>query len=327
MRRLVERLRDIFPFDLIHAHMIYPEGAVAHRLSERYGVPFVVSEHAPWSETWFREPRVRREALSAGRAASSLLAVSTYVRDTMATFGVDDERVRVIPVGVDGDMFRLGAPDDRRRDQVLYVGWINYMKGIDVLLRAMKLLDDWGVPGRLVLVGGALYRNTRLQEMELRRLADSLDLGGKVTFLGPKPQGEVARLMAESAVVVLPSRAESFGAVLVEALACGTPVVASRCGGPEDIVTPADGVLVAPSDPEALADALLTVLRHREHYEPDRLRALAIDRFGWGTIADRVFEAYLDAIEGIRDGSTSPEGGHMTAEHGPNIPVRTDVAE
>jgi len=295
MRRLVERLRETFPFDLIHAHMIYPEGVVAHELSERYGVPFVVSEHAPWSETWFRDARVRRKALSAGHAAASLLAVSTYVRDTMATFGVDDERVHVVPVGVDGDTFRLGAPEARRKDQVLYVGWINYTKGIDVLLRAMTLLDDRRTPGRLLLVGGAAYRHTRLQEEELRGLADSLDLGDRVTFVGRKPHAEVARLMAESAVVVLPSRDESFGAVLVEALASGTPVVATRCGGPEDIVTDEVGRLVPPESPEALADALAEVLSEPVRYPPEDLRSFALERFGWNGIVERIHKFYLDA--------------------------------
>jgi glycosyltransferase involved in cell wall biosynthesis len=65
MRRAVDRFSSSFPFDLIHAHMIYPEGAVAHRLSRRYGVPFVVSEHAPWTDEWFASRRVRREALGA----------------------------------------------------------------------------------------------------------------------------------------------------------------------------------------------------------------------------------------------------------------------
>lgn len=295
MRRLVDRLRDTFPFDLIHAHMIYPEGVVAHALSERYGVPFVVSEHAPWSEAWFREARVRREALSAGRAAASLLAVSTYVRRTMAAFGIDDERVRVVPVGVDGEMFRPGEPGARHWDQVLYVGWINYTKGVDVLLRAMKLLDDRRIPGRLLLVGGAAYRHTRLQEEELRRLADSLDLGDRVTFVGRKPHAEVARLMAESAVVVLPSRDESFGAVLVEALASGTPVVATRCGGPEDIVTEAVGRLVPPESPEALADALAEVLSAPAHYPSQKLRNYVLAQFGWRGVVERLHRTYVDA--------------------------------
>jgi len=292
IRRAVDRLHADFPFDLIHAHMIYPEGAVAHRLSQRYGVPFVVSEHAPWTERWFRRTRVRREALAAARAASFLLPVSTSVRRTMAAYGIDDDRMHVVPVGVDGDVFRPGRPEDRRDGQVLYVGWINYTKGIDVLLRAMDLLRRRASPARLVLVGGALYRHTRLQEEKLRRLADSLGLEDSVTFVGRKPQHEVARMMAESAVVVLPSRAESFGAVLVEALACGTPVVATRCGGPEDIVVDGVGVLVSPEDSEGLADGISQFLGYRTDYEGGRLREHALSNFGLDVVTDRLFDVY-----------------------------------
>ncbi len=293
-RREVDRIRERFPFDLIHAHMIYPEGAVAHRLSRRYGIPFVVTEHAPWTERWFRARAVRREALAAAGAASSLLAVSTSVRDTIVSYTGDATRIRVIPVGVDAETFPLGKTE-RRPDQILFAGWINYTKGIDVLLRAMELLERRGHPGRLLLAGGAIYRNTRRQEERLRELAASLDLGDRVSFLGRQPQAEVARLMAQSAVVVLPSRAESFGAVLVEALATGTPVVATRCGGPEDIVTDEVGVLVRREDPEALADALVTVLRSRARYEPGLLREYALRHFGWDRVIEQIQDAYLEA--------------------------------
>jgi glycosyltransferase involved in cell wall biosynthesis len=296
LRSTVDRIRERFPFDLIHAHMIHPEGAVAHRLSKRYGVPFVVTEHAPWTEQWFARPTVRREALAAARAASSLLAVSSSVRETMASFGVAGERVRVVPIGVDGETFRLGRPEDRRRDQVLYVGWLNYTKGIDVLLRAMTLLNGRPDPARLVLVGEAIYRNTRLQEEELRRLAGTLDLGTRVTFVGRKLHQEVARLMAESAVVVLPSRAESFGATLVEALASGTPVVATACGGPEDIVTDEVGRLVPAENPEALAAAIEAVLGERRRYAAEELRRYALERFSWDRVVERVYAAYRTAV-------------------------------
>ena len=108
----------------------------------------------------------------------------------------------------------------------------------------------------------------------------------------PVAQDEVARLMAESAVVVLPSRAESFGAVLVEALACGTPVVATRCGGPEDIVTPEDGELVPVGDADALADAVATVLRDTGRFRPEELRERALERFGWPTVVRRTTAVY-----------------------------------
>lgn len=291
-RRSVEQMRAEFSFDLIHAHMIHPEGAVAHRLSQRYGVPFVVSEHAPWTTEWFRSRRVRNEALAAAHAAAALLPVSSSVRETMRSFGVEGDRVRVVPVGVDGQLFRPGRAEDRIHDRILYVGWINYTKGIDVLLRAMNILRSRGERGRLLLVGGAAYRHTRLQEEEIRRLADELDLGDRVSFAGPKPHEEVARLMAESAVIVLPSRAESFGATLIEALASGTPVVATACGGPEDIVTDEVGRLVSNEDPRALADALASVLSDPRRFTPAALRAYALERFGWEKIVPEIAGEY-----------------------------------
>ena len=102
--------------------------------------------------------------------------------------------------------------------------------------------------------------------------------------------------MAESAAVVLPSRAESFGAVLVEALASGTPVVATRCGGPEDIVQDGMAELVSVEDTVALADALSRVLAASGRYDRARLRQFAVERFGWNTIVDRIHAVYQEAV-------------------------------
>jgi glycosyltransferase involved in cell wall biosynthesis len=296
MRRAVARLRRSFPFDLVHAHMVYPEGAVAHRLSRRYGLPFVLTEHAPWSEQWFASAAVRREALAAGRAAASVLAVSTSVKETIASYGIESSKVRVVPVGVDPDRFRLDESETREPRQILYVGWLNYNKGIDDLLHAVDLIRRDGERVRLLLVGSAAYRKTRLEEEALRRLADSLGLADAVVFLGRQPQDEVARLMRQSAVLVLPSQAESFGAVLVEALASGTPVVATRSGGPEDIVQDGVGVLVPPRDPAKLAKAILEVLARRASFEPERLRRYALSRFSWERVVEETEAAYRSAL-------------------------------
>jgi teichuronic acid biosynthesis glycosyltransferase TuaC len=161
----------------------------------------------------------------------------------------------------------------------------------------MAILRDRDEPARLLLVGGAHYRDTRIQAERLRKLADELRLGERVSFLGVRPPQEVAALMHESAVVVLPSRAESFGSVLIEALACGTPVVATSCGGPEDIVNPSVGRLIPYGDPELLAGALTAVLADGERYDPAELSAYALERFGTRTIAERYHRLYLDAVE------------------------------
>jgi glycosyltransferase involved in cell wall biosynthesis len=292
VRKTVDRLRESFAFDVIHAHFVYPEGAVAHRLGRRYGVPFVVSEHAPWTSGWFGHRAVRRESLAAGRAAASLMAVSKYIRRSIADWVEVDGRVAVVPEGVDGEMFNRGGRSQCEPDRILFVGWLNFNKGVDVLLRAMELIATRGDPGRLLLVGGSYYRDTRMQERKLRALAASLDLGDRVTFAGPCPHKDVARLMAEAAVVVLPSRAEAFGTVLAEALACGTPVVSTRCGGPEDYVTSEVGALVPVDDPVRLSEALVCVLRERARFDSEHLRRYALERFAWPRIVDRWLDAY-----------------------------------
>lgn len=297
VRRLVDRLRSRFPFDLIHAHFSYPDGVVGAWLGRRYGVPVVITEHAPWRPWMDQHPLVRRMAVRAAGRAAFHIAVSRHVRATIAHFTGTTERIRVIPIGVDADVF-CPSPNggEVKPDQILYVGFINFNKGIDVLLGSIRKLTGLRPDARLVLVGGSFYRDTRLQEERLRRLAEELGVGDRVAFLGPKPAAEVVRHMRESAVLVLPSRAESFGAVLVEALACGTPVVATRCGGPEDIVTEDVGVLVPVGDEEALAAALAETLRSRGRYEAARLRAHALSRFSWDLVAEKTVGLYRDAL-------------------------------
>jgi teichuronic acid biosynthesis glycosyltransferase TuaC len=295
IERTVERIHASFPFDLVHAHFIYPEGVVAARVARRYDVPFVVTEHAPWTR-WLDEPGIARQAVPAARAAAMIMPVSTSVLRTIRAYAGESARATVVPVGVDEDLFTPGDESARRAHQILYVGLINFNKGIDILLAAMARLAAQGAPGRLLLAGGSFYRNTRLQEERLREQAAALGLGDRVTFLGRLLPAEVARLMAESAVVVLPSRAESFGAVLVEALASGTPVVATRCGGPEDIVLDGVGELVPIEDSVALADALSRVLADPGHYDRTRLRRFALERFSWDTVVDRVHDVYRDAV-------------------------------
>jgi teichuronic acid biosynthesis glycosyltransferase TuaC len=283
-------------FDLIHAHFVYPEGAAARLLGHHLRVPFVISEHAPWTRERFSKASIRRHSLEAGRAAGVIMAVSEFIRASILEWR-PDAVTSIVPEGADGDLFRL-SPDGRYvEDQILFVGWLNYNKGVDVLLRAMAMLRDRGARGRLLLVGGSYFRSTRIMEGELRQLAQELDLGDRVTFLGSRPQEEVARLMAASAVVVLPSRAEAFGTVLAEALCCGTPVVSSMSGGPEDYVTPELGRLVPVGDAGALATALADVLERRASFEGSRLRQVALEQFSWSRVVDGWVDAYAAALE------------------------------
>ena len=159
--------------------------------------------------------------------------MSRSVRDMIAQCTGSSERIRVVPNGVDGSVFTQARPDARHDpNQILFVGFPNHNKGLDILFHAMRQLWQRRPLARLLLVGGTFYRHPRRQEEALRRLARELELGDRVRFLGPQPPHEVARLMRQSALLVLPSRAESFGAVLVEASLAARPFWRRAAGGP-----------------------------------------------------------------------------------------------
>ena len=314
VRRCVDRLRARFPFDLIHAHFTYPDGVVAAWLGRRHGVPVVITEHASWRPWMERYPLVRRQATWAARHAAFHLAVSTALRDSILHVRGPSSNLRVVPCGVDGAVF---APSTAARvvpNQVLFVGAVRPVKGLDVLLRAIAALAERGADPRLVVVGESFYESYRREDERMRELAGRLGLADRVRFVGRQPPSEVARYMQESAVLVLPSRRESLGMVLAEALACGTPVVATRAGGPEDIVDDEVGVLVPVEDPEALAEGIRTVLRRRAWYDPARLRARTLERFGLEAVGRDLAALYRQAVgPGRLSADTLPGPAHGVA--------------
>lgn len=301
VRRVVDELRARFAFDLIHAHFTYPDGYVAARLGLRYGIPVVITEQASWHPWMDRFPAVRRQAIWASRHAAFHIAISRALRQTIADFTGESPRLVVIPDGVDTSVFALPSQGSQVLPaQILFVGVIRAVKGVDILLRSVRVLKDRGRVLRLVLVGESFYEGYRRDYERVRQLADELGLHREVDFVGRKPLPDLVRYMQQSALLVLPSRRETLGMVLIEALACGTPVVATRCGGPEDIVTDDVGVLVPPEDPEALAGGIERVLDRRHIYVPMALRAHAVSNFGLESVSGRVYDLYRRAVEDHR---------------------------
>jgi glycosyltransferase involved in cell wall biosynthesis len=306
----VRRLRRRFPFDLVHGHFTYPDGVVAALVGRRYGVPVVISEHAPWLP-WMDDMRlVRREARWAARS-SALVPVSRYVGATIASVLGDGTQIRepITPL-VDGDVFRPPPGGARRkRHQILVVGAVREVKGVDVLVAALDRIIARHPGVRVVIAGDPFFRGYRRDAERVLETARALGVDDRLEIVGGQDPAAVARLMAESAVLVVPSRAESFSSVAIEALACGTPVVATRCGGPEEILTPALGRLVPVEDPAALADAIADVLDDPDAYDPGELRAQALARFGADAVARRLAALYEEVLRPPASGARSARCG------------------
>lgn len=300
LRRYVRELREEFPIDLIHGHTAYPDGFAAVLLGQALGRPTVVTLHGGDVNLYFRRFSGRVQGVWAISHADRVIAASSSLRRTVVDeHRADAEKITVIPSGVDVDRFRpmprgeaetvLGL--DKGIPRILYVGAVTRSKGIDHLLRAFARInlatDD---PAQLLLIGDGNYADPA------QVLADELGIGQYVTFVGKRPNDEIPLWINACDVLVLPSLSEGLGVVLIEAMACGKPVVATVCGGPEDIVTPQTGILVPPGDDIALADALIAVLADDHRFSAQAIRAYAADNYAYEKVGARLVELYQQVV-------------------------------
>jgi starch synthase len=301
--------RDRVDADVVHSHTWYVAlaGLLVRALSD---IPLVVTLHSleplrPWkAEQLGRGYEVSSWAERAAvEAADRVIAVSAQMReDVLAHFSVDAGRVRVIHNGVDAGVFqhteRRDALDRHgiRTPYVLFVGRISEQKGIFHLLEAAASL-----PPDIQLVLCATAPDTP----ELgARLATAVAQLPRVRWLNAMlPPEDVVQLYSHAALFVCPSVYEPFGLINLEAMACGTPVVATAVGGIREVVVHDEtGRLVPPADPPALAAAMRAVLA-----QPERAAALGRagrrrveSRFSWERIAGLTLEVYRDAIAAHR---------------------------
>jgi glycosyltransferase involved in cell wall biosynthesis len=277
--------------DLIHAHWSLPAYAawITRGLHRK---PLVCTILGSDIYRGMQIPLAGGLARRALNGASRILALSRALAEAAQARGVNADRMTVIPLGVDCAAFHPG--DDRREKVILFAGSLIERKGVRHLLAAIAELRASFPDYRLVLLGDGAQR------AELEALAASLGIRQIVEFAGEQPPAAVAEWMRRAALFVLPSLEEGLGAVLLEASASGTPVVASKVGGIPEVITEGTGRLVMPGNPAALAEAIGGLLR-----KPDQLRAMGLrarerasSRFDWPQIAARILAEYSQALAG-----------------------------
>ena len=280
--------------DLIHAHLAYPDGLAAVEHGRKINRPVVISVHGhDVREIPDARPAWRALVARALQGAEMVIASSGDVRERVRDLGVADHRIRSIPQGVDCSLFR-GADRKPGADgwQLLYVGRFDPRKGVGVLLDAMHEIRRERDDVRLRLVGGSPVSGAAADFAELAR-----GLEDCVEFVDEKSHGEIPALMAASDLFVLPSFYDSFGIVLVEAMSCGLPVVATRCGGPEDIVEEGTGILVPVGDAAALARGILTALREYGDFDRGEIRRRVEERYDYRGVAKRIYGVYEEVLD------------------------------
>ncbi|MDF1722303.1 MAG: glycosyltransferase [Minwuia sp.] len=277
--------------DLIHAHNSLPAGLLAARIARRDGVPYVLTEHSSAFHlgqvpaSWF--PAIRL-AITEARA---FLPVSHAVHATL------ERALGPLPVQptVIGNVLPPAFADAARPDRndasvrFLTVGSLLPVKNQKLLIDAFRAVADDRPDSRLVFVGDGPLRST------LEDQARDSGVGDRIDFLGELRPDGVRAEMLRSDVFVFPSHFETFGVVIIEAMACGMPVIAMASGGPEEILTPATGRLVVPDDRAALIAAMLEMSASGTSVDSQAIQNHARQNWGGETFCHRLRAVYASA--------------------------------
>ena len=277
-------------FDLIDAHYFYPDGVAAVRLGRALGLPVVVTARGTDLNLIPRFAAPRRMIVEAAHQAAGLVTVCAALKDVLVELGVAAERVRVLRNGVDLELFRPGDREGARRrldldgPTLLSVGQLIERKGHHLVVDALRELPAV----RLLVVGDGPERGA------LERRARAAGVAARVRFLGAVPHAELAALYGAADALVLASSREGWANVLLEAMACGTPVVATDIWGtPEVVADPAAGRLVPERTPAALAAAVAALLADPPARAATRRYA---ERFSWDATVEGQLALFAEVV-------------------------------
>lgn len=284
-------LREFGTPDVLHAHNLTYAGLIAQSLHLETGIPYVVTEHSSEFLLGRPSPQISHRLAACARGAGAMTAVSQALARAITSWtGVTE--IGIIPNLIDSVMLDSPLVNAVRRTEgpvFLNVASLDDNKNQAGLIDAFALGFS-GATATLRLGG------TGPREAALRAHAIERGVGGQVVFLGHLPREAMIKELQGCDCFVLASRHETFGVVLIEALACGRPIISTRCGGPEDIVTNDCGLLVEKDDPAALASAMRSIATTLETYSPSALRDSARLRFGESAFVANAMRTYRAAL-------------------------------
>ena len=304
-------------YDLVHSHY-WMSGICAQELKSTWGTPIIHMFHtlglmkqrvAHLDDEAEGDYRIQGERSVLSSADRVVAATQAEFAQLQWLYQADISKLVVIPPGVDLGHF-YPIPEDEAKEFIgvppceqllLFVGRIEPLKGIDTLIKALALMRQNNMKVCLAVIGGEGENslNGHSQEMQrLRAMREEAGLADLVTFLGLRSQDTLPYYYSAAEAVVVPSYYESFGMVALEAMACGTPVVASQVGGLAFLVR--DGVTgytVPVDEPQALADRLTLLLKDPalRHWMGQQAAALA-HQYGWERITERIVSVYRSLV-------------------------------
>jgi glycosyltransferase involved in cell wall biosynthesis len=271
--------------DIIHAHNFLFSGLVAMEISKLYNIPYVITEHSSSYALGRISKKMKTEIKICSNKAKKVLAVSSsFAKLLNEKFGLS---TLVLPNIID-DAFTINDFSTKKSNEhfvFLNVAALDSNKNHELLIRSFAITFK-GTRVILKIAGIGPLRN------KLEILCKDLGVADQVLFLGLLTRDKVKDEMFHANCFVLSSNYETFGVVLIEALSCGIPVISTDCGGPIDIVSNFNGLLIDVGNVEQLSNAMKYMFINKSMYDPTYIRAEVLKKFGAETFVEQVSKIY-----------------------------------
>ncbi|MBX0333445.1 glycosyltransferase family 4 protein [Pontibacter sp. HSC-14F20] len=284
---------DFGPIDLIHAQVGHPAGNIALDISIRTNLPFCITERMgpfPSPYTTNKEGTLTYFHQLPYLASDINIAVSPFQKKMMEKQKIP--QISIIPDFINEDFFEPAEQLHHNNKIFTFFSFARLVngKGIGDLIVSIKSIVSTGIKLKLRLAG------TGPQKEELIKLANELDISHVIDWLGDLTRVEALQEYQKCDSFVLPSYYESFGMVYIEALACGKPIIATRCGGPDTIVNDTNGLLVEKSNPQELANAMIKMIKCHNRYDSHAIRQDFMNRFSKRAVIPQIMDLYKQVI-------------------------------
>ncbi len=279
--------------DLIHAQVCHPAGRIAAQLAQKYKIPYIITEQMspfPFPAILQKNGKLKKNYQQAYQNASANIAISLDLQIKLQDLHIP--HTHFIPNLTDEDFFKPSSKIEKSKVFTFFtLARMEAQKDIPTLLYAIQkvLKTQKDIQFR---IGG---EGTQLKNYQ--QLATSLGIAENIKWLGMLNRTQALKEFQQVHAFVLSSLHETQGVVWVEAIACGIPIIATRCGGPECIVTPQNGILVEKSNPEALAKAMEKIIQNYANYSPEKIRQDFLERFSKKVITAQIYALYQQVIE------------------------------
>ena len=275
--------------DVLYSHYLYTTQK-AIRIHKKYNIPLIGIEH--WSQMAFLP--ISKNNLSTAREVYSsidqLITVSSSLRkNILEQIGIDSI---VVPNIVGNEFYYTNPTCKNQVFTMVSVGRLDHGKGFDLLIQALfeikdKLPKNW----QTKIIGSGELRDI------LQRKINTYNIQNNIILLGKKSKEEIVPLLQQSNLFILPSRSETFGVAYIEAMACGLPIIATDCGGPRDIVTESNGLLIPNEDIDALGKSILYMVKNINKYDRKAIAEDCQVRFSPEIIAKQLTKIFKKTIK------------------------------